>query len=56
MAVKTKKIRLTRQKIRTPQVVSLPNPFAKSVAGEYFLGQTEMLTLGEGKSSWGGID
>lgn len=55
MAVKTKKARLTRQKIRPPQVVSLPNPFAKSVAGKYFVGQTETLTLGEGKYSWGGL-
>lgn len=55
MAVKTKKTRVTGQKIRTPQVVSLPNPFAKSVAGKYFVGQTEMLTVEEGKSSWGGL-
>lgn len=55
MAIKTKRARLTRQKIRTPQVVSLPNPFAKSVEGKYFVGQTEMLTVGEGKSSWGAL-
>lgn len=55
MAVKTKKGQVNKQKIRTPQVISLPNPFAKSVAGKYFLGQTEMLTLGEGKSSWGAL-
>ncbi len=55
MAVKTKRSGLTAPKTRTPQVVSLPNPFAKSVAGKYFVGQTEMLTLGEGKSSWGAL-
>lgn len=55
MAVKTKKGGLTGAKTRTPQVVSLPNPFAKSVEGKYFIGQTEILTLGEGKYSWGGL-
>ena len=54
MAVKTKKSRST-SKTLTPQVVSLPNPFAQSVAGKYFLGQSEILTLGEGKYSWGGL-
>lgn len=52
MATKTKK---TRVKHRIPQVVSLPNSFAKSVEGKYFLGQTEMLTLGNGKYSWGAL-
>lgn len=55
MTVKTKKNRLTGNKSRTPQVVSLPNPFAKSVEGKYFLGQTEILTLGDAKYSWGGL-
>jgi len=55
MAVKTKKTRSAVHKYRTPEVVSLPNPFAKSVAGKYFLGQTELLTLEEGKYSWGGL-
>ena len=54
MAVKTKKSRST-SKTLTPQAVSLPNPFAQSVAGKYFLGQSEILTLGEGKYSWGGL-
>ncbi|MFY9402106.1 MAG: DUF6143 family protein [Candidatus Omnitrophota bacterium] len=54
MAVKTKKSRST-SKTLTPQVVGLPNPFAQSVAGKYFLGQSEILTLGEGKYSWGGL-
>ncbi|MGI5880012.1 MAG: DUF6143 family protein [Syntrophomonadaceae bacterium] len=54
MAVKTKKSGLT-PRTSTPQVVSLPNPFAQSVAGKYFLGQTEILTLGEGNFSWGGL-
>ena len=53
MAVKTRKNRLTVNKSRTPQVVSLPNPFAKSVEGKYFLGQTEILTLGDEIHSWG---
>lgn len=55
MAVKTKKNGLRGAKTRIPQVVSLPNPFAKSVEGKYFIGQTETLILGEGKYSWGGL-
>ena len=55
MAAKTKKTRVKGKKARTPQVVSLPNPFAKSLEGKYFLGQTETLTLGDGKYSWGGL-
>ena len=53
MTVKTKKNRLIENKPHTPQVVSLPNPFAKSVAGKYFLGQTEILTLRDAKYAWG---
>lgn len=52
MAAKTKKTKVKGKKLRTPQVVSLPNPFAKSVERKYFLGQTETLTLGNG---WGGL-
>ena len=55
MAVKNKKNKLVGNKPRTPQVVSLPNPFAKSVEGKYFLGQTEILTLRDAKYSWGGL-
>lgn len=53
MATKTKKTGMKVNKPRTPEVVSLPNPFAKSMAGRNFVGQTEVLTLGEGKYSWG---
>ena len=55
MAVKPKKNQLIGNKPHTPQVVSLPNPFAKSVEGKYFLGQTEILTLRDAKYSWGGL-
>ncbi|MGE5389989.1 MAG: DUF6143 family protein [Deltaproteobacteria bacterium] len=55
MAAKTKKTRSSGTKSRIPQVVSLPNPFAQSVAGKYFVGQTGKLILGEGKYSWGGL-
>lgn len=55
MVVKSKKKRLTENKPRTPQVVSLSNQFAKSVEGKYFLGQTEILTLRDAKYSWGGL-
>lgn len=55
MAVKTKKARKAGIKSRIPQVVSLPNPYVKSLAGKYFVGQTEELILVEGRYSWGGL-
>lgn len=55
MAVKTKKNKIIVNKPRAPEVVSLPNPFAKSVEGKYFLGQTEILTLRDAKYAWGGL-
>lgn len=36
-------------------VISLPVSLSKSMQGNYFLGQTDMLILGEGNSAWGGL-
>lgn len=37
------------------EVVSIPNPLSKSIKGRYFAGQTEILILGQGFNTWGGL-
>lgn len=37
------------------EVVSIPNPLAKSFEGKYFVGYADELTLGKGTSAWAGL-
>jgi len=39
----------------SPEVVSLTQPYIKSLEGKYFIGQGEPLTFGQGLSAWGGL-
>lgn len=41
--------------IKPQQVVSLPVPLFKSIQGNYFVGQTGTLSVGNGSSAWAGL-
>ncbi|QBQ07176.1 hypothetical protein E2C16_13575 [Sporosarcina pasteurii] len=40
---------------RINKSVNIPNPLYQSLQGQYFVGQTETIRLGNGKNAWGGL-
>lgn len=42
-----------RPTVSLPEEASIPYPVYTSMQGKYFLGQTELLTLGQGSHAWG---
>ena len=37
------------------RVVIIPNSLCESIQGRYFLGQTNVLSFGDGRNAWGGL-
>jgi hypothetical protein len=42
-------------KLKHPEVVSIPISLERSLQGEYFVGQSEVLWVGDGSNAWAGL-
>ena len=40
---------------RFMKIVSIPTPLYESLLGQYFVGQTELITLQKGRNAWGSL-